>query len=268
MIALQSQRQMGRIDSTLNSIAINLKSEIWFKWKKSAKSGGDEKRDRKKSSLGRGRGAITPAWVTGSNTSSGHYRPGRKSDDSERAYDRVTYDSSNQYVIRVKSCLINDGGLRRMPISSENNLPHIIMPLTRETGKASIKDLYDTGGALNTGSLKQHKFIMDKISAAVAKYEEFNGTNPFDPIKFSGALLDPDDYDAEKHGILSAVITYHTPLKEIISGKSVILSFALGADMSVGTIIGLPFIKQMKLELRFDPDRYLSHVSKKEFEVV
>ena len=46
------------------------------------------------------------------------------------------------------------------------------------------------------------------------------------------------------------------------------LLFDLGADMSVDTIIDLPFIKQTKLELWLDPDRYLSHVLKKEFEVV
>ena len=37
--------------------------------------------------------------------------------------------------------------------------------------------------------------------------------------------------------------------------------------MSVDTIIGIPFIKEMKLELRFDPERYLSHALKKQFAV-
>ena len=38
--------------------------------------------------------------------------------------------------------------------------------------------------------------------------------------------------------------------------------------MSVDTIIGLPFIKEMKLELRFSPEMFLSHTLKKEFPVV
>ena len=40
----------------------------------------------------------------------------------------------------------------------------------------------------------------------VAKFETFDGDNPFDPIKLCGAITSPDDYDADKHGILSAFI--------------------------------------------------------------
>ena len=141
------------------------------------------------------------------------------------------------------------------------------MPISGNEGEASTKALYDTDGALNTGNLSYHNFIRKKLHDAVKKYEEFNGSNPFDPIKLSCALLDPSDYNADTHGILSAVITYHTPFKNA-DGKDVVLSFALGCDMSVDTIIGLPFIKAMKLELRFNPETFLSHTLKKEFPVV
>ena len=119
---------------------------------------------------------------------------------------------------------------------------------------------------MNTGSLAYHQYIKEVLPAAVASYEEFNGVNPFDPIKLEGALLDPEEYCADKHSILSAVITYHTPLK-LSNGEPVTISFALGKDTSIDTIIGIPFIKEMKLELRFDPERYLSHVLKKQFAV-
>ena len=104
------------------------------------------------------------------------------------------------------------------------------MHISKNEGEASIKALYDTGGALNTGNLTYHTFIKDKIPGAVKRYEEFNGSNPFDPIKLSGALLDPGDYDVDKHGILSTVITYHTPFKSV-SGDKISLSFALGRDI-------------------------------------
>ena len=45
------------------------------------------------------------------------------------------------------------------------------------------------------------------------------------------------------------------------------MSFTLCVDISVDTIIGLPFIKNMKLELGFDLEMYLSHAMKKEFEI-
>ena len=69
------------------------------------------------------------------------------------------------------------------------------MHITNVAAKALIKALYDTGGTLNTGSLKYHKFIRSKIPDTVSRFEELNGTNPFDPIKLSGTLRDPDEYD-------------------------------------------------------------------------
>ena len=64
------------------------------------------------------------------------------------------------------------------------------------------------------------------------------------------------------------MITYHSPLVEYATEKAFTLSFTLGTDMSVDTIIGLSFLRQMQLELRFDPEVYLSHVMRKEFEVI
>ena len=63
------------------------------------------------------------------------------------------------------------------------------------------------------------------------------------------------------------MITYFTSLKIEATEEPVMLSFALGADMSTDTITGLSFIKQMKLELRFDPEAYLLHILKKQFDV-
>ena len=69
-----------------------------------------------------------------------------------------------------------------MPINSNNEPPHITFPIGKSTGAATITALYDTGGALNTGNIRLHNLIQEKTSTAVATYEEFNGTNPFDPI--------------------------------------------------------------------------------------
>ena len=110
-------------------------------------------------------------------------------------------------------------------------------------------------------------FQLCGIERTGRNYEEFNGDNPFDPIKLEGALLNPDDYDAGKHGVLSAVITYHTPF-QLSNGSKLQLAFALGQDMSVDSIIGIPLIKELKLELRFAPDLFLSHALKKHFSVI
>ena len=148
------------------------------------------------------------------NATTNRYGPsqpsGAKSPDTEE-YDRFDEPSANQYVNIVKSFLAKESQVRRMPISSNNELPHIAFPIGKKSGVATVTALYDTGGALNTGNIHLHNLIKEKSPSAVAMYEEFDGTNPFDPIKLCGALLDPADYDAKKHGILSAVIGYHSP---------------------------------------------------------
>jgi hypothetical protein len=154
-----------------------------------------------------------------------------------------------------------------MPISSNNELPHVAFPIGKSNGAALVTALYDTGGALNTGNIHLHNFIRKKTPSAVAAYEKFNGKIPFDPIKLCGALLDPSDYNAEKHGILSAVITYYTPFKSI-KGKPITFSVALGVDMSVDTIIGIPFIKELNLELKLVTPTLIAHSIRTTFPVI
>ena len=58
------------------------------------------------------------------------------------------------------------------------------------------------------------------------------------------------------HGVLSAVIRYHTPYV-LNNGKEFILSFVLGNDMSVNSIFGLPGILEIALEQRFMKQEFL-----------
>ena len=69
---------------------------------------------------------------------------------------------------------------------------------------------------------------------------QYNADTPADFTQtFKLAQLDPSDYNAEKCGILSDVITYHTPFKTT-NAKSVTFSVALGSDMSVDTLESHP----------------------------
>ena len=77
-------------------------------------------------------------------------------------------------------------------------------------------------------------------------------------MKLSEDILDPYDCDAKKYGILSVIITYYTHLIAA-GGSKVLLFFVLEYNMLVDTIIGLPFIKTRKLELRLDPDLFPSY---------
>jgi hypothetical protein len=99
----------------------------------------------------------------------------------------------------------------------------------------------DTCGALNTGYLTFHLWLMSERPDIVAEFHSFDDSNPFEPVKLGGAIRDPSDFDAADHGNLTAVIRYYTPYSDA-SGAPITLSFALGPDVTVNTIFGLPML--------------------------
>jgi hypothetical protein len=192
--------------------------------------------------VGRGAGAVMPSWLA------------KKNDDLSR-YQRAENDTAPQYVVRVATYNLNDRKLRRMPITTQNDLPHIRFPIGGTTTDGSLLNLFDTGAALNTGQLYYHLSLKNKRPDLIHSYEEFNGTNPFDPIKLCGAITDPTTYDTGKHGILSAVIRYKTPF--YVKGSPCIIAYALGKDVSVNSILGIPTITELQLEYRFNPQPHI-----------
>jgi hypothetical protein len=99
----------------------------------------------------------------------------------------------------------------------------------------------DTCGALNTGYLPFHQWLMCQHPEIVAEYIAFDKSNPFEPIKLGGAIRDPDNFDGSTHGNLTAVIRYLTPYTDL-PGNPITFSFALGHNITVNTIFGLPML--------------------------
>jgi hypothetical protein len=129
-----------------------------------------------------------------------------------------------------------------MPIAIDNGLPHITFDLgANKLTDPSLCGLMDTCGALNTGYLLFHLWLKSERPDLVAEYISFDDTNKFEPIKLGGAIRDPADFDASDHGNLTAVIRYYTPYTDL-SGCPVTMSFALGPDVTVNTIFGLPML--------------------------
>jgi hypothetical protein len=96
-----------------------------------------------------------------------------------------------------------------MPIAIDNGLPLLTLLL----GLAApahiwfpLVGLMDTCGALNTGYLPFHQWIMSERPLFVAKYLAFDDTNPFNPVKLGGAIRNPNNFDATNHGNLTADI--------------------------------------------------------------
>ena len=203
--------------------------------------------------VGRGSNAVVPSWMT-------------KGSDGLSRYRKAENDSAPQYVIRLATYNIRDNNIRRMPITSRNELPHIRFPIGNAISDGSLHNLFDTGAALNTGLLSYHQSLKKIRPELIDSYEEFNGTNPFDPIKLCGALKDTSEYSTATHGILSAVIRYKTPF--VVNGRAITIAYALGKDVSVNSILGIPTITELQLEYKFLPCAHItSSVLKRVFQV-
>ena len=136
-----------------------------------------------------------------------------------------------------------NSALRKMPITSSNNLTHIALIIGTQKDGSHISTLFDTGAALITGYLPFHMFNKLAHPNMVHSYESFDGNNPFDPITLTGAINNTQEYDTAKHGILSALIRYYTPYQDS-NGNCLIFPVALGNDITVNTILGTTVIDQ------------------------
>jgi hypothetical protein len=138
---------------------------------------------------------------------------------------------------------------REIPITIQNNLPTLSLRLgdsSNQHGDIELKVLFDTCGALSTGFKPYHHRIRQLHPELVHAYESFDEMNPFEPIRLSGALRNPDDVSQEVAGAFTAVIRYNTPYLDC-NGNPVLLSFALGDTVSCNTILGLPAINSMNM---------------------
>ena len=245
--------------------------KTWFRYRSNLPTDTPNKRvsfnsdEGNRRGSGRGRSTTLPSWLDNNKHGSISHPQSSSSRRTDDSYDRVEFHTANQFVQIVIGYVHRDSSRRRMPISTDNDLPHVPFPIGKHRNVASIMALYDTGGALNSGNLSYHRdVIMKKIPETIASFEEFNGSNPFEPIKLLAAITEPSAYDASKHGILSAVVRYHTPFK-LPNGSPFILSFALGEDMSVDSILGIPLIKELQMDTSFRTKEIISHSLKTPF---
>jgi hypothetical protein len=136
-----------------------------------------------------------------------------------------------------------------MPITVQNNLPTLSLRLgdsSNQHGDIELKVLFDTCGALSTGFKQYHDIIRQLHPELVHAYESFDEMNPFEPIRLSGALRNPNDVSQEVTGALTAVIRYKTHYVDC-NGNPVLLSFDLGDTVSCNTLLGLPAINGMNM---------------------
>lgn len=174
----------------------------------------------------------------GSNRDSMHHNPQFIPDSSMKGCKKTRF-----FVQQVKchSQRSHVPLLPPMPINIDNGFPNLTLNLGSSNSSSTIAltGLFDTCGSLNTGHLPFHLYIASQHPDVVINLRFFNSADPFEPIKLEGAVADPTDYDASKHGLLTAVIQYKTPYKTI-RGQPITVSIALGTDVTTNTIFGLP----------------------------
>ena len=155
---------------------------------------------------------------------------------------------------------------RKMPLDLDNGLPGILVRL----GHAPGSDIcflchVDSCAAMNTGNLLLHQYIITQHPTIVAEYIQYDDKNPFDPIKLQCAV-DDNGLSAPENGKLTAIVRYHTPYK-FTDGSPVLVSFGLGKDVAVRSILGLPTLRQWQSSIDFASNKLVCPKLQRRFDL-
>jgi hypothetical protein len=144
-----------------------------------------------------------------------------------------------------------------MPVAIDNGLPHISIHLGVKPGPSGdqpldLEGILDTCSALNTGYDKFHFWLASMYPHCVAELIHCDDPDkPFEALRLLG--VNADNNTLSTHGQLTSVIRYYSSYTQ--RGRPVILSFALGPDVSTNTIIGLPTIDSFGLSIDLRTNR-------------
>jgi hypothetical protein len=154
-----------------------------------------------------------------------------------------------------------------MPISINNGLPNIVFPLgERGSTVVELVALYDTCGSLNSGDRTFHLWLAASYPDIVHEVVFNDGSDGFEPIKLQGAIKESADNNSNQRGVLNTVIRYKTPFSDE-SGNPMLLSFALGDDVSTNSIFGWPSMLALGMSFNISTFKIYSQVLQHEFHV-
>ncbi len=102
--------------------------------------------------------------------------------------------------------------------------------------------------------LRYHLWIASQFPETVAALEHFNDKLPFEPVMLGGAITATDGTPTN-HGLLTAVISYHTSYR-FSDGMEFLLQFALGSKVAVNLLFGWADIR--RLQTTFDTTNALT----------
>ena len=106
----------------------------------------------------------------------------------------------------------------------------------------------DTGFAMNTGNIDFHMWVMSQCPDIVDDFLQCGKDTEYDVVHLLAALDLEDIQKDANHGQMTAVIRYMTLY--VVDGKGpFILSFALGNDVSLRSVLGLPTLLAMGADI-------------------
>lgn len=135
-------------------------------------------------------------------------------------------------------------GARPAPIPTNNELPYVVWKLgsAPNASSASIKVHTDSCASLNVGNELCHYWLMTKFPSVVKSYTRFDDIQGWEKIRLTVATKNPEEginTSLGHSGALTSIVRYHTPFT-LRNGQPYILSIALGSDVAVNTILGIP----------------------------
>ena len=125
-------------------------------------------------------------------------------------------------------------------LSCYNSLPCIkllIGMLSHDEDKMSI--LVDTGAVINTGNKTYHQWFMSQCPSMIDEYIECGSNTDYNVVQILAALDLKGTSQPVDNGSMTAVIRYETPCL-IHNTDPFILSFALGTDVALRSVLGIP----------------------------
>ena len=122
-----------------------------------------------------------------------------------------------------------------MPFDVDNGLPGVeIWFGTKEEDEECFVCHLDYCAAMNTGNLRVHQWLMTQHPTVVAKYIQYDDANHFQPLQLQCSINDIVQAEI-MNGKRTAIVRYWLCYDQ--GSKKVVLSFGLGADVTVSSLV-------------------------------
>ena len=153
------------------------------------------------------------------------------------------HDGIRPRLFAIFTCVSNltSTSQKPMPISINNSLSSVHFPSGKgkENADDKMRLLVNTGVAMNSGNLYFHLWVIFQCPSIMAEYLQCGEDTEYDIVQLLAVIKLHEGSTQTNHGQMTVVIRCHTPFL-VKKQHSLILSFALGKDVTLCSVLGLP----------------------------